>query len=60
MNISVKRLAGSSSSFKAQENGNSWSIFNIFRHLHVYVALVTMLMVRDDVDAKEAIRSTAQ
>ena len=55
MNISVKRLAGSSSSFKAQENGNSWSIFNIFRHLHVCVALVTMLMVRDDVDVKEAI-----
>ena len=55
MNISVKSLAGSSSSFKAEEIGNSWSIFNIFRHLHAYVALVTMLMVRDDVDAKEAI-----
>ena len=55
MNISVKRLAGSSSSFKAQENGNSWSIFNIFRHLYLCIALVTMLMVRDDVDAKKAV-----
>ena len=55
MNISVKRLAGSSFSFKVQENGNSWSIFNIFRHLHLCIALVTMLMVRDDVDAKKAV-----
>ena len=39
INISVKRLVSSCSSFKAQENGNSWSIFNIFRHLHVCVAL---------------------
>ena len=29
--------------------------FNIFKNLNVYVALVTMLMVTDDVDAKKAV-----
>ena len=54
VNTSVKRSPGSTSFFQAEENGNSWSIFNVFRHFKVCIAQVTILLLADDVDVKKA------
>ena len=50
MSTSVKRSAGSTSPFQAEENGNSWSIFNIFnifRHWNVCIAHEACMKLHD-------------